>query len=400
MNNEKHNRRGPYNSILSMILHTMVWTSMTRNVCAFSLSSQRLTSAFLASRTTISMPRTSPRLQTCRMMSTSSEDQGLVHNMLYRIRQCNEIPKGKIFYDFVVDEECVGKVTPEMSEELISAVDPPIFQIQQSSQNQNVLTFTQDAGSTSEARTAAVMSVMKQLHENNVIEGWRDELYPVSSSFDNTQHKQPLFLMERAATPTLGIIQYGVHINGLVQTESNSSSMEPKMWIARRSPTKSKYPGMLDHIVAGGQPAGISLMENVIKECGEEAGVPPHLAQMARPVGAISYETYNKITRKSMENGEEEDLGGIERSILFCYDLYLPPDFVPKVVDGEVEEFFLWDIEQVRESMDINYPDPIKPNCYPVIIDFLMRMGYLEDEGPDTKGYLDVLKELRSGQCV
>ena len=33
---------------------------------------------------------------------------------------------------------------------------------------------------------------------------------------------------------------------------------------------KPNWPGKLDHIVAGGQPYGISVMENVIKECEEE----------------------------------------------------------------------------------------------------------------------------------
>ena len=48
--------------------------------------------------------------------------------------------------------------------------------------------------------------------------------------------------------------------------------------------------------------------------------------------------------------------------MLFCYDLVLPPDFVPKPVDGEVDEFFLWSVDQVIESMSPEYPDPIKPN--------------------------------------
>ena len=65
-------------------------------------------------------------------------------------------------------------------------------------------------------------------------------------------------------------MEYGVHINGIVQA---SRTDEPKMWIARRSATKSNWPNMLDHIVAGGQPAGISLLENVVKECEEEAGI-------------------------------------------------------------------------------------------------------------------------------
>ena len=42
------------------------------------------------------------------------------------------------------------------------------------------------------------------------------------------------------------------------------------LWVARRSINKPNWPGKLDHIVAGGQPYGISVMENVIKECEEE----------------------------------------------------------------------------------------------------------------------------------
>lgn len=77
---------------------------------------------------------------------------------------------------------------------------------------------------------------------------------------------------------------------------------------------------MLDHIVASGQPVGLSLMENVVKECGEEAGIPPELARMTRPAGAINYESYEG-PHKSM--GE----GWISRMVLFCFDLSLPPDF-------------------------------------------------------------------------
>ena len=40
---------------------------------------------------------------------------------------------------------------------------------------------------------------------------------------------------------------------------------------------------MLDHIVAGGQPHGISVVENVRKECEEEASIPLALAQQCVP---------------------------------------------------------------------------------------------------------------------
>lgn len=53
-------------------------------------------------------------------------------------------------------------------------------------------------------------------------------------------------------------------------------------------------PSSKDHIVAGGQPHGLSLYENVIKECEEEAGIPQHLVEAGlRPVGAISYKKHN-----------------------------------------------------------------------------------------------------------
>ena len=173
----------------------------------------------------------------------------------------------------------------------------------------------------------------------------------------------------------------GVHINGYVRDEAGRL----KLWVARRSKTKSKYPAMLDHIAAGGQPFGIAPMQNVIKECGEEAGIPSHLAKSAIPVSAISYEY-------SAKNGM-----AMERACLFCYDLELPREFLPKAVDGEVDEFFLWSLDKVAATMSPDCHDPYKPNCYLVIIDFMLRHGYISPESP---GYLDLLRELRSGQCA
>ena len=106
--------------------------------------------------------------------------------------------------------------------------------------------------------------------------------------------------------------------------------------------------------------------------------------------GAISYEVF--------EPGEDEDVvdGTISRSTLFCYDLELPSDFVPVAVDGEVDDFFVWGLDEVKASMMSDYHDPIKPNCYPVIIDYLLRKGHLS---PEVPGYLDILRNLRGGFC-
>ena len=70
-----------------------------------------------------------------------------------------------------------------------------------------------------------------------------------------------------------------------------------------------------------------------MKECWEEAGIPEALARAARPVGLVSYVSLQPE--------------GLKPDVLFCYDLELPPDFVPTPQDGEVSEFVLWDAAAV-----------------------------------------------------
>lgn len=310
----------------------------------------------------------SPRLLSSRRVASALDQEKLVQDMLYRIRQVNQAPPTSCV-DFSVDGVVLGKVSPRMVDIL---TETSVFEMDSSNE---VLTLSSAAGTNCESRTDAVQSVMQDLRERGLITGWRDELYPMANSFYN----DPMFLMERAAVPVLGGLEYGVHLNGLVRQDDGTEAM----WIGRRSSTKSKYPSMLDHMVAGGQPAGLSLMDNVIKECEEEAGIPEALTRAGiQPVGAISYETFGRDR--------------VTRAVLFCFDLYLPHDFSPKPVDGEVDDFVLWNLSQIEESFSPSYPDPIKPNCYPVIIDYLLRKGHVS---PDVPGYLDVLRELRSGEC-
>jgi len=71
----------------------------------------------------------------------------------------------------------------------------------------------------------------------------------------------------------------------------------------------------------------------MIKECEEEASVPRKIAEKAFSCGAISY--FQNLPR------------GLIPETLFVYDLNLPEDFVPVPLDGEVQEFYLWEIDQV-----------------------------------------------------
>jgi hypothetical protein len=223
-----------------------------------------------------------------------------------------------------------------------------------------------DALATPAARTAAMAVVVDDLVAEGRVTGVRGELYPVSTSFG----ANPLFQMERAAVPLFGVRAYGIHLNGYVRRGA-----EKLMWVAQRAAGKQTFPGQLDQIVAGGQPVGLGLAENLAKECAEEASIPPHLAARAVPVGAVTY---------CCEVDE-----GLRPDVLFCYDLELPDGFEPKNTDGEVEAFHLWPMERVMHI--VGSTREFKFNCNLVAIDFFIRHGFIPHEHPD---YLALLHAL------
>ncbi len=140
------------------------------------------------------------------------------------------------------------------------------------------------------------------------------------------------------------------------------------MWLARRSPHKATYPGLLDNLAAGGISAGLGVEEALVKESWEEARLPPNLAAQARPVGCLSY--------ADEEREQAEPRAGV-RECLFVFDLQVPQDFSPQVGDGEVQEFHLWPLDKVREAVSSGN---FKPNCALVVLDFLLRHGLLHPD--------------------
>jgi len=217
------------------------------------------------------------------------------------------------------------------------------------------------------ARSRAVEKALLELRSEGLLPGWRDEAYPVGLDF----HAPPLMQIERAAIPLFGVRAYGVHVNGFV-----GEGADLRLWVGKRSPSKQTAPGKLDHLVAGGQPMGLGLMANVIKESAEEADMPEPLARQARPAGFVSY-----VTERSE---------GLRNDICFIFDIALPESFMPRNTDGEIESFALWPIEEVRERMAST--DDFKFNVALVNIDFLVRRGYLS---PDEPGYVDLVEGLR-----
>ncbi|HEY4174263.1 MAG TPA: DUF4743 domain-containing protein [Rhodopila sp.] len=194
---------------------------------------------------------------------------------------------------------------------------------------------------------------------------WRDEAFDVRVAPDGPS----LARIDRGAIPSFGIQAVGVHVNGLVRRPDGVH-----LWVARRAMNKLLDPGKLDHIVAGGVPAGLDVMETLVKEAGEEAAIPPERAAAAVHVGVIGY---------AMERTE-----GLRRDWLHCYDLMLPADFTPEAADGEVEGFELWPLPRVVET--VRDTDDFKFNVNLVLIDLFIRLGVIAGpEGASLRAELE-----------
>jgi 8-oxo-dGTP pyrophosphatase MutT (NUDIX family) len=172
-------------------------------------------------------------------------------------------------------------------------------------------------------RSAAVAPIVRTLAQRGIIGGWRDELYAVHVEGDTST---PLLLhVERAAARPFGITSHAVHVNGIVDAPARGEA--PRFWIARRSPTKSIDPGMLDNLIGGGVPAGLVIGATLVKEAWEEAGLDaPQVA------GVVPGRTL-RIRREVPE--------GLQSELIYVHDLVLPEGLTPANQDGEVAGFAL-----------------------------------------------------------
>ncbi|HQT65167.1 MAG: thiamine pyrophosphokinase [Acidocella sp. 20-57-95] len=163
-----------------------------------------------------------------------------------------------------------------------------------------------------------------------------------------------LAVLDRGALPDFGVIGVGAHLNGLVQKPDGWH-----LWVAKRAADKKLDPGKLDHLVAGGVSVGMTPFETLVKEAGEEAGLPEDLASQAKFVCQLHY---------NMERPE-----GLRRDVLYAYDCVLPDQFHPEPADGEVESFELWPLERVFERVCSS--DDFKFNVNLVLIDLFIRFA-------------------------
>ncbi len=172
-----------------------------------------------------------------------------------------------------------------------------------------------------------------------------------------TEDGPGLATLDRRALPVFGVAATGVHLNGLVECRG-----ETMLWVARRAADKLLDPGKLDHLAAGGVPAGLTPAETLAKEAAEECGLTASEIATAREVGTIRY---------AMQRPE-----GLRRDMLRCYDILLPASWQPVANDGEVEAFELWPLERVFRA--VRDTDDFKFNVNLVLIDLFGRRGLLD----------------------
>lgn len=276
---------------------------------------------------------------------------------LRHIQQCNQFPADD-FLPFFIGDECYGLTHKNHITHLLNW--PEVFDADGAG------LYLNPELDTPEARTQAVDPIVRSLHQQGIIDSWVGEQYSISAHFGGT----PVMLIERAAVAFLGVKGYGIHMNGLVQKADGVY-----VWVAVRSLTKPFWPGQLDQMVAGGQPEGIGLLDNLVKEAGEEAAISEEIARTASFEGEIHY---CAATHR-----------GINNDGIFIYDLWLDESFIPQNTDGEVESFQLMPLTEMARIVETS--DQFKDNCNLVNIDLLLRQGIINASHPE---YLEITDTL------
>jgi 8-oxo-dGTP pyrophosphatase MutT (NUDIX family) len=199
-----------------------------------------------------------------------------------------------------------------------------------------------------EARSDAMAAVAAALAARGVLSKWRGELYEIGAA----DAREPSFCIERAAVRFFGFTAQAVHVNGLTRIGGES-----RMWIAQRSPDKPIDPGMYDNLVGGGIGRGLSVVQTLVKEAWEEAGIAAPLAREAKSAGTL------EVCREVPD--------GLHAEIIHIYDLTLPPAFEPRNQDGEVAGFRALTLTDAGEELAGDAPYTIDAAL--VAIDCLSR---------------------------
>lgn len=185
-----------------------------------------------------------------------------------------------------------------------------------------------------------------------VLQGRHSEMYPIVGA------RQPI-TTERFTATLFGIAARGAYMTAYVY----GIDRKLKIWVARRG-TVVTHPGMRDTTVAGGITDGHSPLKCIMEEAKVEASLPRKFVKKnVRSAGVITY-----VARAGK---------GVSPCMMFVYDLKLPIWRKPKPSNEEVAGFELMSVGQIMAAM---FNGEFKANCTLVIIDFLIRHGFITPE--------------------
>ncbi|KAL4949894.1 thiamine pyrophosphokinase-related protein [Aspergillus filifer] len=243
-------------------------------------------------------------------------------------------------------------------------------------------------GTTEEKLTALISTTLKEMASSTahplfskLAKSWRNETFPITVTGTDGA-KATLLEIERSASALFGILTSGVQVTCYVTHPSRGLLL----WIGRRSRAKQTYPGMLDNTAAGGLETELAdrPLEAAIRETVQEASLDETFVRgNLKSGGAISY-----YHAKPFSHGDEE-LGLLQPEIEYVYSLELSPDMVPVPGDGEVEEFYLWTVNEVLAALKSG---GFKLNSAVAIIDFLIRRGVITAE--NERDYGEIVSRL------
>ncbi|KAL3496201.1 NUDIX hydrolase domain-like protein [Aspergillus germanicus] len=248
-------------------------------------------------------------------------------------------------------------------------------------------------------RTALMDSTLKAMSTTptrpeflSLARKWRNETFPIYTT-TSTKPKTLLLEIERSASALFGILTSGVQLTAYT---TDPVTNELKIWVARRSRKKQTYAGMLDSAAAGGLETGMCPLEGVVREAVEEASLGEGVVRNGvKCVGALSYyhvmppsPSLSSETADANGKGEEE-VGFLQPEIEYIYELHLDSDTRPEPGDSEVEEFYLWSVEEVKAAL---LRGEFKLNSAIVVIDFFVRHGVITAE--NERDYVEIVCRL------
>ena len=271
------------------------------------------------------------------------------------------------------------------------------IQLQQQQQSASDTTqYIYDYRKLFQRRTIAFEHVTKHLLSCGVISRKHTDMYPIypftkkKDDYEGNK-KEILAHVNRNSAPYLGVDSVGVHLHCYVCEDTTAVCNKPTgIWLAKRAANKSHHPNLYDPAVAGGQPSNLSILENIVKEAYEEAGVLSEWIYHNSKDRTFSDHTHDPLTITTAKS----DGSCMKRSLYYSGDLRVPNCWVPTAVDGEVAEFKLYTMRELED--ELRHGNSVRPSMVAVLLDFMIRHKVLCIESEDNiKDLSDAMRRER-----